>query len=463
MSTPVVFDGELIGKDRRIPVRVGYGSRHSLLAEILNNQLIPYNVEFDELSINTPKGSVSFSSCYLITDDNLGCFNGRIIFSRDAYNFESFFQNQTAPGLEAHFHNLPLIRSQRDRIDPQFREYTQNVLYDMNIYKTFFDDLDRKLSREEGPVREAAEKAVLETEGRKFLRYFDTTIQDLERLVSTYSKEENERHGFYFRKMAWHLLLSSDFLARTNLKPRGYQGDSEMMRMCYANAYESPTLFGKLLHKHPIETPAAQAVRNRRAYLPQVMHETLERFPKTGKHGFQMMSVACGPAWEMQDLFLESENFEKFHVTLLDQDVAALGEAAGAIARVEKARGMRARVDYLNESVRTMLRTPKLSEKWGQHHFIYSMGLFDYLTGPVAKAVIKKLFELVKPGGTLVVGNYHVGNPTRTYMDYWMDWVLFYRTEQEMLSLLADDPAAELSITFEDSRSQLFLHAVKKA
>jgi hypothetical protein len=48
-------------------------------------------------------------------------------------------------------------------------------------------------------------------------------------------------------------------------------------------------------------------------------------------------------------------------------------------------------------------------------------------------------------------------------MDYWMDWVLFYRTETEILSLLADEPKAEASVTFEDSRSQMFLHVRKKA
>lgn len=463
MSAATTFEGELIGKERRIEVTVGYGSRYSLLATIQNNQLIPYNEQFDELSLKANGSNISFGPCFLITDDNIGKFNGRIVFAHDAYNFDSFFQNTAAPGLEGHFHNLPLIRSQKDRIEPLFKEYTQNLLYDLNVHKTFFDDLDRKLQLETDSVRRAAQNAIIETEGRKFLRFFDQSIDDLQKIVKNFSKEENERHGFYFRRMVWHLILTSDFLARTNIKPRGYQGDSEMMRMTYVNDYEGSSIFGKLLHKHPIETPAAQAVRNRRKYIPEILHETLGHFPKTGKHAFRIMSIACGPAWEMQDVFAGSDSFDRFHLTLLDQDVEALGEAASAISAVEKARGLKTRVDYLNESVRTMLRTPKLQDKWGQHHFIYSMGLFDYLTGPVAKAVIKKIFELLKPGGTMIIGNYHVDNPTKTYMDYWMDWVLFYRTETEILSLLADEPKAEASVTFEDSRSQMFLHVRKKA
>ena len=45
------------------------------------------------------------------------------------------------------------------------------------------------------------------------------------------------------------------------------------------------------------------------------------------------------------------------------------------------------------------------------------MGLFDYLTTPVARATLSRLFELVLPGGALLVGNYHVANRSRTYMD----------------------------------------------
>ena len=158
MSAATTFEGELIGKERRIEVTVGYGSRYSLLATIQNNQLIPYNEQFDELSLKANGSNISFGPCFLITDDNIGKFNGRIVFAHDAYNFDSFFQNTAAPGLEGHFHNLPLIRSQKDRIEPLFKEYTQNLLYDLNVHKTFFDDLDRKLQLETDSVRRAAQK-----------------------------------------------------------------------------------------------------------------------------------------------------------------------------------------------------------------------------------------------------------------------------------------------------------------
>ena len=55
------------------------------------------------------------------------------------------------------------------------------------------------------------------------------------------------------------------------------------------------------------------------------------------------------------------------------------------------------------------------------------------------------------------MGNFHVANPTRTYMEYWMDWVLLYRSEAEMLELASELPGAHASVVFEDTGSQMFL------
>jgi extracellular factor (EF) 3-hydroxypalmitic acid methyl ester biosynthesis protein len=110
-----------------------------------------------------------------------------------------------------------------------------------------------------------------------------------------------------------------------------------------------------------------------------------------------------------------------------------------------------------------MLKTSQLKMKWGQFDFIYSMGLFDYLTPPVAKAVLNKLYQLLKPGGEMVIGNFHASNPSKYYMEYWLDWVLYYRDREEFRILMGDTPGAEVMVYFEDTKSQMFLQVYKKA
>jgi hypothetical protein len=62
----------------------------------------------------------------------------------------------------------------------------------------------------------------------------------------------------------------------------------------------------------------------------------------------------------------------------------------------------------------------------------------------------------------MLIGNFHVSNPSRCYMEYWLDWVLYYRTEEEFTDLLRNAESEEASVFFEDSGSQMFLQVVKR-
>jgi extracellular factor (EF) 3-hydroxypalmitic acid methyl ester biosynthesis protein len=101
--------------------------------------------------------------------------------------------------------------------------------------------------------------------------------------------------------------------------------------------------------------------------------------------------------------------------------------------------------------------------KLNQFHFIYSMGLFDYLTAPVAKAVLARLYQKLKPNGEMVIGNFHVSNPSRYYMEYWGDWAIIHRTEDAFKNLLQNDLSVHGTVLFENTGNQMFLHLKKPA
>ena len=377
--------------------------------------------------------------------------------AQDVYDFERLFSEGAVTNLRAFFDNLPLVLEQKRGIRTEFKDFVADAVYDYSVQKRFFDEQDRVLGAEPPHVAEAARATILTTEGKKFFAFVDDHVARLEALVLGYGREEHERHGFYLRRMCWPYILGSAFMKRTNLKPRGYSGDAEMMRMIYENRYEGRYLFNQLLHKHPLEHSAAQAVRNRRRMVPQAAREVLARFPRTANHGFRLLSVACGPAWELRDLLLTTDDVARFHCTLLDQDPEALALAGEGIRRIEEARGVRVQVEEVGESVRTLMRIRDLAGRFGRFHFVYSMGLFDYLLAPVARALLTRLWELVLPGGTLIVGNFHPGCTSRTYLDYWCDWSLVYRTEEEFLALADGVEGAKVTLQFEETRSQMFM------
>ena len=368
----------------------------------------------------------------------------------------SLFFEDKLEKLQAELFTLPLIIAHKDKITRSFIEYTANLTYDLNAYKKLFDLLDSRYADEPEEIKQPVQQAIIETEGRKFMNFLDEKLDELENIIINFSKKDHERHGYYLRKQLWTFLMCSPFMTRTNIKPRGYSGDSVMIQMIYDDQYAGSSTFGKLMHKHPVEHPAAQAVRNRRGLVAKMLRALQSRDLKPAPK-IRVLSVACGPALELQDVVTSAADCGRYHFTLLDQDEDALAEAKSRIRRIEKKLGQKIEAEFLKESVRTMPNIAELEKSGKNFDFIYSLGLFDYLTPPVAKAVIGKLYRLLKGGGEMVIGNFHISNASRYYMEYWLDWVLYYRSEQEFRDLLKNVESAVANIVFEDTGNQMLM------
>ncbi|HET9552046.1 MAG TPA: class I SAM-dependent methyltransferase [Anaeromyxobacteraceae bacterium] len=381
--------------------------------------------------------------------------DGRLIFLDGVYDALALVAEGRVVDLGAFFQSVPMVMAQKELVRPAFREFVADALYDLSVFRKFFDEQDRLFDREPGEVAAAGQAAVLRAEGPRFFAHLDAHLAGLEAQVRDFTRQEHERHGFYLRRQGWNVILASEFIKRSNLKPRGYAGDAEMMRMIYEHRPVGRFLFNQLMHLHPVSHPAAEAVRYRRSVVPAALREVLAARPASSP--VRVFSVASGPAWELQDVFLAEEDASRISVVLLDQDPDAHELARAVVARLERTLGHPLRVEYVADSVRTMLRGRGLEARLGRFDFIYSMGLFDYLTPPVARVVLARLFDLLSPGGVLMVGNYHARNPSRLYMEYWLDWSLYHRTEASLLELAEDLPAARRSISSDAMGCQMFL------
>ena len=56
------------------------------------------------------------------------------------------------------------------------------------------------------------------------------------------------------------------------------------------------------------------------------------------------------------------------------------------------------------------------------YDLIYSAGLFDYLNDRVVRTAGARLVDALAPGGTAVIGNFDVANPTRPLMEHVRAW-----------------------------------------
>jgi len=91
------------------------------------------------------------------------------------------------------------------------------------------------------------------------------------------------------------------------------------------------------------------------------------------------------------------------------------------------------------------------------------MSFIDYLSDELAIALMNWTFDKLRPGGRVILGNFHPRNPTRGFMDQVLDWHLTHRDEAEMNRLFASSKFARpcSRIFFEEEGIDLFAEARK--
>lgn len=457
--TPIKAKGLLQNDEGvELPVVLYIASTNSLYASFPVGGAPTESTVFEHLVVQLGDHDVTLSRCRFEPLPDSRPYAGKLLFLDDVFDCQALIVDRKVISTRNAFQNLSLVMSKKDTVRPEFRQYAVDLIYELSAYKKFFDEQDELLAVEPPDVRRAAMEALRRGEGRAFFDAFDKRLADLDELVQGYGKDDYERHGYFLRRTAWEFIKPSEFLRRTNLKPRGYAGDADMMMMAYKNEYVGESIFGQLMHKHPLETPAAEAVRARRHVVARAIQQTRLDRPNDK---LRFLSIASGPAMELVDIFETKEDCRKMECVLLDQDAYAFDFSRESVRGIEQKHGEKLTVSFVNESVRTMLRRHQNALQIGSFDVIYSMGLFDYLTPFVAQAVLGKMYEMLKPGGTVVVGNFHVGNPTRHYMAYWMDWVLYHRQESDMFELAASLPGGTPSLEFDPTGCQMFLSVRK--
>lgn len=448
----------LVHGSERFPIEAKHTSKYSLCFQYKEKHHNSIDIE-GPVSLLFEKNGDSFElgPCSVIKRSDLNGFTRRLVFLQDVYDLDYLFYKKKIKKLQTPLHSLPGLLARKALIKPSFREFTSNLSYDLSIYKNSFDSLDSEYCKEPEEVRQSVQKALINSAEKNFISYLDEQLIELSRIVSNFGIEEHQCHGFYFRKLLWNFILCCPLIARSNLKPRGYPGDFEMMRMIYQNDYQGETTFSKLMHKHAVSHSAAKSVRNRIKLIAALIRSIRDNTDLSLKPKLKLLSVGSGSAFELQDILQSPQDCKSYHFHLLDQDSLALSEASKLIDGIKRKFDQDIETDFLKYSVRTMLFSRDLKEKFGKFHFIYSLGLFDYFSDSVAKVLMQRLYQLLEPGGRMIIGNFHVSNPSRFYMEYWCDWFLVHRTEDNYLNLTRDCSAADVSIIFEDTGSQMFL------
>lgn len=219
------------------------------------------------------------------------------------------------------------------------------------------------------------------------------------------------------------------FTRRAWERPRGYAGDAVLIDYLYMDQASDELHAGREIYRYMHQQPSSLSVRERRELLARAIDETAERVPG----GARILSVACGHLREAEKSRAVAEH-RVGELIAFDQDALSLAEISH-----HNPHGV---VKPVCGSVRALLSE---KTKFQDMDFVYSAGLYDYLSDAVATRLTGLLFGMLRSGGRVLVANFARYPPETGYMEAFMDWWLLYREEDDMRSLLGEVPMEELA------------------
>ena len=204
---------------------------------------------------------------------------------------------------------------------------------------------------------------------------------------------------------------------------------------------------GRRIMEFMVDSPAAEAVRARRDTAAQTLDLNCRQ-----RQGGAILSVACG---HMREASRSTAVRGRLPGRLvgLDQDELSLKVVQREVGEFG--------VETCHSNLRALYRGPLAHQKFD---LIYSTGLYDYLDQRTASKLTHRLFDLLNPGGQLLLANFLPDVWICGYMETFMDWKLTYRTPQQLMDTTVNIVQSEISgaRTFiEDHANSVFLEVNK--
>ncbi len=269
------------------------------------------------------------------------------------------------------------------------------------------------------------------------------------------TEQFKEQVGMRIQRELLPYVLLAETTARTFTKPRGYAGDYLTIELMYEAKPAGVAPLGPMLDACMMELPASLAVRNRRGLLAAEITGVVE---SRGDERARIMSLACGPAREVFDVFEQLSDAARVKATLIDFDLQALAHVAERRDRLGLQRSMTLTPENLIH-----LAIGRKTIAVDEQDLVYSIGLIDYFPDELVVKLMSLIHSLLAPGGKVILGNFHPKNRCKAFMDHVLEWRLIHRDEADMDRLYRASAFGRdcTNIRFEEQGINLFAECIK--
>jgi extracellular factor (EF) 3-hydroxypalmitic acid methyl ester biosynthesis protein len=369
----------------------------------------------------------------------------------------------------------------KDKLQHEFTEFLKEwekvqkvndtlkvVIADM---QTFMMDMRRWLEQVEMGIRSDPSGDRLQTERDVIMQLKGPILPTVNSLFERFEEnsasiplELQSLHRSYSRRQLHPIVLCSPFVYRTFQKPLGYAGDYEMVNMMLRDPLEGSSLFAKIVNLWFVNAPPCEAHRNRIKHLTQKLNEETQRAIRE-KRTLRVLDMACGPAKEVQNFFIQDDLCEKADFTLYDFNDETLEYTGKILNELKRLHHRGTPVNMVKKSVNHILKETfkmNVSNPEKEFDFIYCAGLFDYLEDRICKKMMDYFYGILAPGGLLLATNVTPTNPIINIMESLVEWHLIYRDHAQMATLKPEAaPSGTCEIKTESTGINIFLEVRK--
>lgn len=326
-----------------------------------------------------------------------------------------------------------------EQVSPDLKIVVSDMFTLLAEMRRWLEQVELSLRSSPPPERANLELTIIEKLNALVLPITQNLFSRFEEIAGHVRSETVAVHRAYTRRQLHPLVLCSPFLHRTYQKPLGYAGDYEMVNMILRDPVEGSSLFAKVLNTHFVAVAPAEAHRNRVTYLYEMLTRETRNRARKGLIT-RIFNLGCGPAGEVQKFLTFDDICERAEFSLLDFNDETLQNTGKILSDLKMRHRRGTRIQMIKRSVHQILKEGARIGDTGsgvstQYDIVYCAGLYDYLSDRICRRLLEIFYEMLAPGGLLVVTNVEASNPARGMMEYLMDWHLIYRTAEQLRNL----------------------------
>jgi SAM-dependent methyltransferase len=325
-------------------------------------------------------------------------------------------------------------------VSPQYKQALADLVLLFSSYRELLDSQEASIeSLSTQGARELAEAEVLAAAITELRAQYDVYRRRCNELTLGLPGPAKQVYRQYTQAVLHPFVLPAPLPYHCYHKPLGYPGDYVLMSYLYDAQLHGKSLYEKLIHQVVVrDEPMAIAVRKRKDFLLAQIRGMVTMRSRASEEPCRILSLGSGPAQEIVEFVSENRDTGRpVAFTLIDQDQRALAHANSRLARLLVPGVTKSTAKYLYIGFKQLIVQPHALDSIPEQDLIYAAGLFDYIRTPTAQRLVQRLFRKLNRRGKLLIGNFKRPNDAIWCLEYWMDWHLIYRDQDEM-RVLAD-------------------------